>query len=211
MKKAFLLLAFLATFVVNSFAQDDKALDIKATYYYAMGRFPSSAELNYWMGQPTKSGPQLVDNHRGYVNGNRAEKEKAIEKSYIFSFGRRPTADETKYWMGQNKLYYELVKNHVSWMTPNSSEWTNTVMRAFAFTGYSNEQLAEMKSWFAKTPIAFVELTDILEASPSRPKAKSSYRIQAVNSTSVSKSKENIPSNVLGKIGIPGSKITIVN
>jgi hypothetical protein len=159
-KSIFALLTFFSLSFSSSVIAQSKDEIINVSYFVAFGRYASSGEMNYWRQNLNgKNIPQMVENHRQYMNSNPVEKEKAIKNSYMDAFGWQPSADEVRYWSGQNKTYAELLKNHVdNWLSVYPDKKEHVIKQSYlkVFNRYPTAD--ELKYWKGQRTCSFVQL-----------------------------------------------------
>ncbi|RYY94957.1 MAG: hypothetical protein EOO11_16835 [Chitinophagaceae bacterium] len=85
--RAFLLIALLFSALFAGAQDTEKAQRIKASYLLALGRLPSSGELQYWNGQANVPVGTLVDLHKQYLKGNPSVLRVVVTKSYADALG----------------------------------------------------------------------------------------------------------------------------
>jgi hypothetical protein len=70
-----------------AWAQNLKESRIRASYLAAFGRQPQSAEIADWMRKPDMSVPQIVEQHKGWLKHDAAEKERTIKTAMQTAWG----------------------------------------------------------------------------------------------------------------------------
>ncbi len=128
-------------------SQDVKTERITVAYMIAMGRKPSSAELNYWKGQGNLTVEQLVENHRQYLAGDKASKRTMIIKAFKNAYGRNPTESEINTNMNQNMTYVQWMNNHLAWLKKSSSDYVNVIKNSYKTVFGREPNAAEINFW----------------------------------------------------------------
>jgi hypothetical protein len=128
-------------------SQDVKTERITVAYMIAMGRKPSSGELNYWKGQGNLSVEQLVENHRQYLAGDKASKRAMIIKAFKNSYGRNPSESEIATNMNQNMTYAQWMNNHLAWLKKSSGDYVNVIKNSYKTVFGREPNTGELNFW----------------------------------------------------------------
>ena len=136
---------------------------IKASYFVAFGRYPTSSEANYWRNNVgNKTIAQMVDLHRSYIKSNQGEREQTVRRSYQDAFGWQPSADELRYWSGQFKTYAQLMTNHVqNWLGVYPDKKSLVIRQSYYKVFGRTASAEELKYWMAQPTYSFVQLVGI--------------------------------------------------
>jgi len=171
MKRLLLFIGMISvTSALSAQTRDEK---INVSYWYVFGRFPSTAELAYWKGQPDQSISWYISNHQGYLKADDASTTQAVTQSYRDAFGRQPNTGEMNFWKGQKRSYADLMNEHVKYLLLDPNENRATINRAYQVVYNRSASPEELVNW-EKGNLSYLMLTACLRS------YKSSYRLQSV-------------------------------
>lgn len=155
-----LIVAVLLVTMISATAQsqDVKTERITVAYMIAMGRKPSSGELNYWKGQGDLTTAQLVEKHRQYLSGDNASKRTMIIKAFKNSYGRNPTESEISTNMNQNMTYAEWMNNHLSWLRKSSGDYVNVIKNSYKTVFGREPNTGELNFWKSQPVMSYMIL-----------------------------------------------------
>lgn len=202
-----LILIFTMMTLTSGLMAQSKEEKINISYWYVFGRFPSTAELAYWKGQPDQSISWYITNHHGYLKADDASNNQAVTQSYRDAFGRQPNAGEMNFWKGQKRTYADLMNEHVKYLILDPNENRATINRAYQAVYNRTASTEESVNW-EKGNLSYLMLTACLRS------YKGSYRLQSVEGiTSFLKNAWETTSNFVVNAGsaIYGAAVGAVN
>lgn len=200
-RMAFCLISlFMLSCLSSSVVAQTKDEIINGSYFVAFGRYPNSAELNYWrqhVGNSTIQ--QMVNNHRQYIQTNQYEREQTIRRSYMDAFGWQPSADEIRYWSGQNKTYGELMTNHINnWLNVYPDKKELVIKQSYYKVFGRSATAAELKYWMGQPTYSFVQLVAM----------HTTWKQKNQSNSSVISIKPNINTNGISTAGLSPQAIS---
>jgi hypothetical protein len=153
-------------------AQNVKESRIRASYLVAFGRQPLDAELADWTRKADMTVPQIVEQHKGWLRGDAAEKERVIKTAMRTAWGDIYSQHYSKYerslgsaWgtyvelvdlmvrdMDNDKAHKEKIVRssyRAVGLTPNATDvwgWVNGLGNGKSYVRIVGEHLIWMKS-----------------------------------------------------------------
>jgi hypothetical protein len=157
--------ALLSSSVFSQSADDVKRQSIQASYLLALGKKPTTAEVNYWMGQSISGDvvKTLYENHRNWLLANPEAKKDMIRRSFRNSYGRTPNESEVNTNMQQAWTYTDWMNNHSAWLKKTPSDFENAIK--FAYQNVLNRQpsSSELSFWKGKGAMAYYVVASCVE------------------------------------------------
>lgn len=161
----------------SAYAQTNPQLKkerIQASYLLAIGRLPTTGELDWWSKQNDYTVAQLVETHRTYMNRTSpGSKDEIIKKSYFIAFGRDAHTvqpGEVNHWKGRSEVFWETFPYHVRFLSDNlrvrPDIYEDVIKNGYLKLFNKTASTAEINKWKGQPVKSFAELIFLLYKNP---------------------------------------------
>ena len=146
-------------------ADDIKRQGIQASYLLAMGKKPTTAEVNYWMSQSISGDvlKTLYENHRKWLQTNPDAKKEMIRRSFKNSYGRTPSESEVNTNMQQAWTYTDWMNNHNAWLKKTPSDYEQAIRFAYQNVVGRQPNSSELTYWKGRGAMAYYVVASCVE------------------------------------------------
>jgi hypothetical protein len=160
---AFLFVAsVLASPSATSLAQTAEQQErIEASFVLALGRTPTSVEIERWAKQEPLPLADLLARHRRQLQGDVADQRAVVVKASQDAFGLAPGEDDIKRESGGT--YTDLMQRHLRWLAEHPAEYEQVVHRAYRLVLQRNAYSLEIDYWKRQPAISFALLAGCIE------------------------------------------------
>jgi hypothetical protein len=181
---AFLFVAsVLASAAAASLAQTAEQQErIEASFVLALGRTPTSAEIERWSTQEPLSLSELFARHRRQLEADAADQRAVILRADQDAFGLAPGEIDTKGAAGGG-TYAELMQRHLRWLAEHPAEYEQVVRRAYQLVLQRDAYSIEIDYWKRQPPLSFALLAGCIEdwARRNRPGLTATTGVAAIS------------------------------
>jgi hypothetical protein len=154
-------LAFAATTAFPQSGEQEER--IGASYVLALGRPPSPDEIGQWSKQGNLSVGDLIARHRQQLQSDAGVMRATVVKACADAFGREPTEPEVDAWSAGNRIYTELMKQHVQWLGGHPQEYRQVIERAYQLVMRRPAYPVEIDYWKAQPTLSYALLVGCIE------------------------------------------------
>jgi len=161
---AFLFVAsVLASPSATSLAQSAEQQEpIAASFVLALGRTPTSIELERWEKQGPLSLADLLARHRRQLQDNVADQRAVIVKAGLDAIGLAPGEDDITSGSGGG-TYTDLMQRHLQWLAEHPAEYEQVVHRAYRLLLQRDAYSLEVDYWKRQPALSFALLVGCIE------------------------------------------------
>jgi len=149
-----------ATVSAQSNEQEER---IGASFVLALGRAPSSGEIDHWAKLGTLPVADLIARHQQQLQGDVGVKRATVVKACADAFGREPTEPEIDAWSSGNWTYAELMKQHIQWLGEHPTEYQQAIERAYQLVMRRPAYPVEIDYWKAQPTLSYALLVGCIE------------------------------------------------
>ena len=129
----------------------------------ALGRAPSSGEIDHWAKLGTLPVADLIARHQQQLQGDVGVKRATVVKACADAFGREPTEPEIDAWSSGNWTYAELMKQHIQWLGEHPTEYQQAIERAYQLVMRRPAYPVEIDYWKAQPTLSYALLVGCIE------------------------------------------------
>lgn len=145
----------------------DRQFAIDNAFWEVYGRKSSPAEQAAWDSQVKGQKAwyaTIVTSEIGKMNGNRANRESAINVTFYFTFGRTPTETELNYWKGRNEHFRLMMQANRNWLysSEGANELAALVKKVLYLKGNkmpTDSQIKQKMTEYADKKAIFLEMS----------------------------------------------------
>jgi hypothetical protein len=135
---------------------------IAASFVLALGRTPTSDEIQRWSTSDATPLADYIARHRRQLGGDRAAEQAVIVKACQDAFGRAPTDDEARSLSGVG-IYADLMQRHLRWLAAHPADYEQTMHRAYRFLLKRDAYSVEIEYWSRQPVLSFALLVGCVE------------------------------------------------
>ena len=186
LKRRFALLlvaCVLASPSATSFAQSPEQQErIAASFVLALGRVPTSVEIEQWAKQGPLSLADLFARHRRQLQGDAADQRAVIIKAGEDAFGLAPGENDIRS-QAAGSTYTHLMQRHLGWLAEHPAEYEQVVRRAYPVVLQRDAYALEIDYWKRQPVLSFALLVGCIEdwARRNRPGLTATTGVAAVS------------------------------
>ena len=148
-----------AVAVAQPAAQQER---VAASFVLALGRTPTSGELEQWAKQEPLPLADLVARHRGQLQSDPAAQQAVIAKASQDAFGRAPGEDGVTGVPGGGP-YAEVVQRHLRWLAEHPDVYERVMNRAYRLVLRRDAYSIEADYWKRQPALSFALLAGCID------------------------------------------------
>ncbi len=177
------MVAGLACCSVTGLAQSaEREERIAASFVLALGRTPTSVEIDQWAQQEPATLADLVARHRRQLQTDSAAERDVYVKASQDAFGREPGKDPTNSLSGGG-TYADVMQQHLRWLAEHPADYEQVVHRAYRLLLQRDAYSIELEYWKRQPALSFALLVGCIEdwARRNRPGLMATTGVAAVS------------------------------
>jgi len=135
---------------------------IAASFVLALGRTPSTAEIERWAKDGALPVTELMARHRRQLQSDRAAARAVAVKAAQDAFGRAPSEAELQTPSG-GATYVELMVRHLRWLGERPAEYEQVMNRAYRLLLQRDAYSVEVDYWKRQPALSFALLVGCID------------------------------------------------